>query len=200
MARGINLIPEEIQAGWRLRRIRTALAGAAAVYLALMFMVFMTQISRINSKKAALAFAAGERDALLAKNAPYLELAKKYKELQQAEAELKKKLNVTSDLNEKRVSWATVLKKLSYDVPQGVWLRSISTSDIQGTNGKKIRFLGTSRTNKGITDFVFTLENAPHLQDVALSYSQKRDYKSSTVYDFEIYAALRKTDGIMYEW
>lgn len=195
----INLIPDDIRAEWRLKGVRKALLAAALLYLAALGAVYMSQRSRISSIRAERAAALAEKEDLISRSAEFLELTRKYREIQQAESGLRKKLSLASDITGKRVSWSTVLKRLSHDMPAVVWLRSLSTSDVQGA-GKKVRFLGSSTSNRGITDFVFTLENTAYFQDVALLYSQKRDFKSGTVYDFEVSALLKKADDIMYEW
>lgn len=201
MIKGINLIPDDIQRQWRIQGIRKSLSAVAVVYLVILSLVFINQRLAISEKKAEAAGILTQRDALISKSSQYSELSTKLRGIQQAEAELKRRLSLTSDLSDKRISWSAILKKLSNDIPSGVWLKSLSTSDIQGSGGKKIRVLGNSSSNRAIADFIFTLENSGYFQDVSLSYSQKKEIANkSLVYDFEVYMTVKRTDEIMYEW
>ncbi|MBI5643921.1 MAG: PilN domain-containing protein [Deltaproteobacteria bacterium] len=200
MIKGINLIPVEIQNEWRIKKWRAGILAACAVYVCLLAAVFINQRFALNEKRAEEQAVLGEKDALAAKSSEYALLTRKLTELKTTETELKKRLGVTADLNDKRISWSLILKKLSHDIPDGVWLRALSTSDVQDSAGKKLRFLGSAKSNRVLADFVFKLENSGYFQDSTLSYSQKRESGGSSVYDFEIYATLRKTNEILYEW
>lgn len=198
MIKGINLMPDEIKEGWRLKRWRRAFILAAAAYLVVPGLVYFRQQTVIREKRAEEAALLKEKVSLAGKDAIYTELSRRIRDVRQAETELKKNVNVTADLVDKRISWSTVLKKLSHDVPQGLWLKNLSTSDAAG--GKKLRVLGAALSNRAVADFIFTLENSGYFDNVALSYTQRRDFGSETIYDFELSASLRKTDEVMYEW
>ncbi|MBI5469386.1 MAG: PilN domain-containing protein [Deltaproteobacteria bacterium] len=198
MIKGINLIPDEIKDGWRLKRWKRTFILAAAAYLAVPGLVYFRQHTVITQKRAEEAALQKGKESFAGKGAIYTELSRRIRDAQQAETELKKRLNVTADLADKRISWSNVLKKLSHDVPQGLWLKNLSTSDSAGS--KKLRILGSALSNRAVADFIFTLENSGYFDNVALSYTQRRDFGSETVYDFELSASLRKTDEVMYEW
>ncbi len=198
MIKGINLIPDEIKDEWRLRKWRRAFVLAAAIYLAFLGALYYSQYSVVRERRAEELALLQEKESFAGKSAVYLELSRKINETRLAEADLKKRLNVTEGLAEKRISWSTVLKRLSRDVPQGLWLKSLSTLDAGG--GKKLRVLGSALSNRAVADFIFTLENSGYFENVALSYTQKRDFDSGTVYDFELNASLKKTGEVMYEW
>ena len=114
-------------------------------------------------------------------------------EIQQAEAELKKKFEVSAILSEKRIAWSTLLKRLSNDIPGNVWLRTFSTSDINDQAGKKIRFVILRQ--QGCVEFVFMLENSGYFE-ATLLYTQKKNYGTNSFHDFEVYSTL-KTEEIM---
>ncbi len=198
MIKGINLMPDEIKEGWRLKRWRRTFILAAAAYLVVPGLVYFRQQTVIREKRAEEAALLKEKASLAGKDAIYTELSRRIRDVRQAETELKKNVNVTADLVDKRISWSTVLKKLSHDAPQGLWLKNLSTSDAAG--GKKLRVLGAALSNRAVADFIFTLENSGYFDNVALSYTQRRDFDSETIYDFELSASLRKTDEVMYEW
>lgn len=195
--KGINLIPLEIQRGWRARKIKTALVFAGIVYLAGLSFIYMDQRSAIGAKRGELDAVLNEKNIAASKVSGYSELSRKIAEIKGLEEEHKKRLGAAAGLAEKKVSWSTVLKKLSHGVPEGVWLRTLSTTDAQAV--KKLRFLGSSASARGVSEFIFGLENSCNFTDVSLAYSQKRDLEKESVYDFEIYATLSRTEEILYE-
>ncbi|MBI4948541.1 MAG: PilN domain-containing protein [Deltaproteobacteria bacterium] len=198
--KGINLIPEEIQRGWRIRKWRLAFIASFACYLLFLVAVFALQRTELKGLKAVEAALISQKDALSGRSSEYALLTKKLSDIHAAEGELSQRLGVASELKDRRVSWSFVLKKLSHEVPKGVWLRSLSTSDVQGTTEKKVKFLGSATNNRAIADFIFKIENSGNFRDAALSYSQKREMGGTSVYDFEVYATLRKTGEVLYEW
>lgn len=198
--RGINLIPEEIQRGWRVRKWRLAFIGASACYVIFLVAAFALQRMEVDGLKAEEAALVSAKDALAGRSSEYSLLTKRLSEIRTAEGELSQRIGVASELKDRRVSWSFVLKKLSHEVPKGVWLRSLSTSDVQGTTDKKVKFLGSATNNRAVADFIFKIENSGHFRDATLSYSQKRDLGTESVYDFEVYATLRKTGEVVYEW
>jgi Tfp pilus assembly protein PilN len=197
MPRGINLIPYDMQRGWRERKLKAALVFGAAAYLAALSALYLDQRSRLSEKRQELAGVLDERDAAASRISGYADLSRKISEIRGLEDEHRKRLGATAELAEKKVSWSMVLKKLSHSVPEGVWLKTLSTTDAQA--GKKLRFLGSSTTARGVSEFIFGLENSGNFTDVSLAYSQKRDFDKESVFDFEVYAALKKTDEIIYE-
>jgi len=197
--KGINLVPDDIKRGWRARRIRTALAAAGCVYLALLLAFFLVERSGLKRKLREVSEAAAERDSLVTGSLVYKDLTQKLNTTRQKEAELRKMLAAASGLAEKRISWSTILKRLSRDMPENVWLRGLSTSDLEDGGGKRVRFAGSSTSNRGVAAFVFVLENAGYFHDVTLSYSQKKELESATVYEFEIFAGLKLTAEAAHE-
>jgi Tfp pilus assembly protein PilN len=201
----INLMPEEIRRNWRLRRIRILLVVVSLVYLAGLGALYMKQRSMVSDMQTEVETLSTEKAALAARNIEYRELTISLAETRKSEAEIKRRLETATRLAGNRVSWSTVLRRLSRDVPGGVWLRTLSTSDLGeaapgGGVGKKIRFLGSALSNNSVADFIFTIENSGYFTDVDLSYSQKREVLSRTVYDFEVSAALKLTNDITYDW
>lgn len=200
MIKGINLIPESVQKERRLKRWRRLMISSSFLYLVALVFVYAGQAKELRLKTEEAGALVSERNMIAAKSASFAELTKKLGEIREKESDLKKRLAVAEGLAGKRVAWSGVLKRLSHDIPKNVWLRSLSTTDAQGADGKRIKFLGSSTDNRGISDFIFVLENSGHFQDVSLSYSQKRDFGADILYDFEIFLTLKKTDEIMYEW
>lgn len=200
MIKGINLIPDEIQAQWRIGRWRKTIWAAGMIYAVVFAVFFLFQVKGLLDKRAKLKSIEKEKTALIAANAQYSDLSLKVETMRKTQSELQKRLGVASELSGKKVSWSVMLKRLSSEMPAGVWLRSLSTHDEETTGVKKIRFLGTALSNRAVGDFAFFLENAGFAQNVTLAYSQKRDLNSIHVYDFEINVDLKKTEEMINEW
>lgn len=199
MIKGINLVPDEIRSEWKAKKIRSYLIMAGVFYAAALVSIFFGQVSVINAKRAELSNAETERAGIAVKSAMYSQLVMKFREIEGSQAELKKRYSVSAELNDKRMPWSVVLKKLSRDIPPNIWLKSLSTSDSQAMSEKKIRVIGNAASNKAIADLVFALENSGYCKDVALTYSQKNDIGQASVYEFDISAVIKKTDDMAYE-
>lgn len=197
--KGINLIPEDVRFAWRLKRLRAFLSTFAFLYLLTLALIFMSQRTAAAAKKAQLNALIQQKEMLIANSAQYSELQARHREIQTTETELKKRLETAAGLAEKSISWAAVLRRLSRDMPENVWLKSITTSDDPG-QGKTLKFIGSSTTSRGVADFLFMLENSPHFHNAALSYSQKKDFDKTTVHEFEITAGLKRTEETVHEW
>ncbi|MEK7773546.1 MAG: PilN domain-containing protein [Deltaproteobacteria bacterium] len=197
--KGINLVPEDVQARWRLWKRRKILLFVSAVYVAALFFVFVSQRVALSGKKAVISSLEAQKEGLASKGSEYARLSTRMTEIQQAEAELKKKFEVSTILSEKRIAWSVLLKRLSNDIPGNVWLRTFSTSDINDQAGKKIRFVGTAASNRAVSEFVFMLENSGYFEEATLLYTQKKEYGTNSFHDFEVYSTLKKTEEIMYE-
>lgn len=195
----INLVPEDIQARWRLWKRRKALLSVAAVYAAALILVFINQRVVLHGKRAAVASIEAERNSLAAKGSEYERLSRQLAEVRQAESELKKNFEAGAALAQKRIAWPVLLKRLSNDIPDNVWLKTLSTSDINEQGGKKMRFVGTAASNRAVSEFVFMLENSGYFEDAVLLYTQKKEYGANSYYDFEVNSTLKKTEEIMYE-
>lgn len=197
MINGINLIPDDIKKGWLKKKVRKALIAAGIAYFVLLGGVLVQQRSAIAAKRVEAAQAAAEKEGLLSKGSGYLELAKRLQLAKQSEAELSKKLGAAAGLS--RTAWSNVLKRISNDVPEGLWLRGVSSSDGDG-GGKRIRVLGSAAANRAVADFIFTLENSGYFSYVTLAYTQKRELEAGHVYDFELYMNLRKNEETTHDW
>ncbi|OGP15102.1 MAG: hypothetical protein A2054_03655 [Deltaproteobacteria bacterium GWA2_55_10] len=197
MIKGINLIPDDIKKGWLKKKVRKALLGAGIAYFVLLGGVVVQQRSAVAAKRVEAAQAAAEKEGLLSKGSGYLDLSKRLQLAKQSEAELSKKLGAAAGLS--RIAWSNVLKRISNDVPEGLWLRGVSSSDAEA-GGKRIRVLGSAAANRAVADFIFTLENSGYFSSVTLAYTQKRELEAGHVYDFEVYMNLRKNEDTTNDW
>ncbi len=199
MIKGINLIPEELSRYYRLRKWRRIIIFFSCVYVISLASIFMYQRYLISQKMVELKRLVVEKEVLVAKSQEYTRILQRIQDIQRREEEIKRRFAFLSEVEKKRITWSGMLKRISNDIPDGVWLRGMSTSDIEKTEGKRIRFLGSAVSNRGVAEFIFTLENSPIFGDISLAYLQKREQDSITVYDFEVHANLQRTDGIIYE-
>lgn len=197
--KGINLIPDDIRLVWRIGRWKLYIWPLFALWAVALVLIYLGQRSDMAGKRKEEGMLAQEKGMLIAGSAQYAELSARFSDIQKTESELKNRLSLAKDLSDKRIAWSVVLKRLSHDIPRDVWLKGMTTSD-GDQRQKKVKFVGSARTGKAVADFVFTLENSGYFTDVELSYAQKRDFDSMTVYDFEILAALKVTDEVIYEW
>jgi Tfp pilus assembly protein PilN len=197
--KGINLVPEDILRQTRLAGYKTGLRAVAVLYVIIMAIIYISQRRTLDAKSSDELSLIKQRDGLIAMSLQYAALSKRVADIQKAEDDIKKRLSVSGDLALKRISWAALLKRMSRDIPSNVWLKSLSTSDAQEVGGKKIRFIGSAASNRGVSDLVFALENAGYFHDVQLVFAQKREGGTDTLYDFEVTADVKRIDDILHD-
>ncbi|MBI5236121.1 MAG: PilN domain-containing protein [Deltaproteobacteria bacterium] len=197
--KGINLVPEDILRQERLSVYKTGLRVIAVLYVVIVAIIYMNQKMTLDAKSSDEQSLIKQRDGLVAMSLQYSELSKRFTDIQKSEDDIKKRLSISGDLSLKRISWAALLKRMSRDIPANVWLKSLSTSDASEAGGKKIRFTGSAASNKGVSDLVFTLENAGYFHDVQLVYAQKREGSKDSLYDFEVIADVKRIDDILHD-
>lgn len=199
MKNGINLIPEEILRARLIRRVRYGLVAFGVFYAVVLGIVFAAQRMEINEKRIELAEVETRQQKLLSSGARLSELGRKLADIKRLEVELTQRINASSGLSGKKVAWAHVLKRLSSDVPGGVWLRGISTSDAD-TALKRVRLTGSAVSNRPVAEFISALENSGLYKDLSLTYTQKREAATGAVYDFELYMDLKRTEETVHDW
>lgn len=199
MKNGINLIPDEIMRARLVKKARAGLVIIGVVYLAILALVFAGQRLEIKNRKAARSDIEAKRAALLSSGARQADLGIKLADIRRAESELTQRLNATAGLSGKKVAWAYVLKRLSQEMPEGVWLRGISTSEA-GSALKKIHLTGSATSNRPVAEFISALESSGVFMDLSLTYTQKREHPSGPIYDFELYMDLKRTEETVHDW
>lgn len=199
MKGGINLIPDDIKRARLQKKIRAGLVAFGVFYVALLAVVLVAQRMEAGERKAELAALETKEAELLSSGTRQAELGRKLADVKRLEADITQKINAASGLSGKKVAWAHVLKRLSADVPEGVWLRGISTSETDSAL-KRVRVTGSASSNRPVADFISALENSGIYKDLSLTYTQKREGKGGTVYDFELYMDLKKTTETVHDW
>lgn len=200
MTEGINLISDEIRRGRSVKRWKTLLAAAALLYLGLLGAVYTNQKIVLSGREAQLRVLEQEKAALVASNKEYARLIREIRAVDKSEVELKTRLEGVSALVSDHTRWSSVLKALTHHIPRHLWLRGLSSSDIKGERAgggagfKRLKFVGRATASTAVSEFIFLLENSRNFDDVNLTYSQKREYKTMALYDFEVTARF-KTGG-----
>lgn len=192
MIKGINLIPEEIRQTWKKKRIRRGIVVFAVSYLIVLGLFYVLRLSAVSNIRQELVTLEADRAALEAGSSEYRTLTRTIVDSRKLSGELKRRLEAAADLITERISWYELLSSLSGNLPDDVWLRSLSSSDIKGTGTKRLKFLGSSLTSEALADFVFVLENSSEFTAVDLVITQSRQLGITTVYDFEIHATLKR--------
>ncbi len=206
MIKSINLIPLEIQKGWRRRQVRVVFYACAVLYVVLLGALYYINHSAVVAKRDKLVELEQRRMVLERQGREYLSLKAQLTGVTAKEQDMKRRLDLSSGLTRDRVIWSTVLKRMSNDLPGGVWLKSMTTSDIgaatkeSGGGVKQVRLLGSGLTNSAVSDLIFTLENSGYFNNVQLAYTQKKELESGTVYDFEVQVRLKKGVEGIYGW
>ncbi|MBE9529427.1 MAG: PilN domain-containing protein [Proteobacteria bacterium] len=205
MIKGINLIPAEIQANWKRRKVRAVFYTAAAIYILLLGALYYNIHSGVVAKRIKLANLEERKLSIELQGAQYQSLTATIAGINNNERDLKKRLDLASGLTRDRVLWSTVLKRMSNDLPNGIWLKSITTSDAPskagaGAGDKQVRLLGSGITPGSVSDLIFTLENSGYFSNVQLAYTQKKELEAGTVYDFEVITRLKRGVEGIYGW
>lgn len=192
MIEWINLLPEEIEMARRKAQLKPILIGFLLFYMAVLGSSYLYQRSQIGRGLGQLTGLKKEKDTLIAKNASYKEAIDRINLTKQREDEIKKRLDVIGSLLEERIYWSRILKGITYLVPEGLWLTSLSTYDPSKDVGKGIKFTGMALSNLEIAQFIFAMENSPIFGKVSLVYSQKKELKGKDYYEFEVSAELKR--------
>lgn len=211
MINGINLIPLEIQAKWKRRKVRALFYTAAGIYILLLGAFYYNIHSGVVVKRASLTALEERKQKIELQGVEYQSLTATIAGIKNNERDLKKRLDLAAGLTRDRVLWSTVLKRISNDLPAGIWLKSITTSDAAlsaaalsagGTDSgdKQIRLLGSGLTTAAVSDLIFTLENSGYFGNVRLAYTQKKELEAGTVYDFEVLTRLKRGVEGIYGW
>lgn len=123
----VDLLPPEIGVRRRLRRLQSALAGAVAVALLAVGVLYLSAGGSLTDAGRQLAAAAAERARLQDEKATYTPVTERYAAAAAASAELTLALG-------QEVRFSRLLDDLSRSVPEGVWLTD-TTYEQAGATG-----------------------------------------------------------------
>jgi Tfp pilus assembly protein PilN len=199
MKNGIDLVPAEIKRERLMKKARAIFIAIGLLYLAVLVVFLTLQRMEIKDKSARLSALEAERDSLLASKARQAEHAGRLAEIRKAQAVLTKRINATAGLSGKKIAWAFILKNLAADVPEGLWLCGLSTSEAASAL-KRVRLTGSATSNRVVAGFISALEGSGLFTEISLTYTQKRENQSGQVYDFELYMDLKRTEDTVHDW
>ena len=117
----VNLLPPEIQAGRRLRRIKAGLGAGVALTVGAVALGYVAAAGSVSDADGELAVAAAQASTLRAEAAKYSDVSAVYARAAAAEAML------TEAMGEE-VRYSRFLSDLSLSIPEQVWLKSLTFS------------------------------------------------------------------------
>lgn len=125
----VNLLPPEVEAQRRLRRLQTWLAVALLVALAVVGGLYWQASREVATAQAELTAVQAEQATLARQVAQYAEVPAVFRLVESAQAQL-------SDVKAPEVHWSTYLTDLSLRVPSSVWLTQMQvTQNYAGAAG-----------------------------------------------------------------
>ncbi len=140
-------------------------------------------IQRLNYQKNQLLFEEASAQMILDRIA----------QIEAEDADGREVLNLLNGLVRDRIQWSKIMAQVTYIVPEGVWLNSLSSSG-EGSH-RKIKFRGAALSNKWVARFLFYLENHPDFSDVRLEYSRQIKIGERELYSFEVDSTLKAAGG-----
>jgi Tfp pilus assembly protein PilN len=96
--------------------------------------------------------------------------------LEQQKSTLKRKINLINQLKARQEIAVRTMDELSKNIPGWVWLTE-TTYDAQ-----EITIKGRALSNNLIADYVYNLENSPHLSNVKIVSINQQSTQSNTLY------------------
>jgi type IV pilus assembly protein PilN len=141
--------------------ILIAVAAVAALYF--------LQNTAIKTEEELLAAAQEEKKQL-----QYVETA--LAKLEEQKATLERKINLINYLKARQEIAVRTMDELSKNIPGWVWLTET------GYNDQRITIKGRALSNNLIADYVYNLENSPHLSNVKIESINRRSQQAGTQY------------------
>ncbi len=117
----VNLLPPEIEAGRRFRRIQYGLAAGLALTVGAVALLYVSAVSSVSDARAEVDAAAATNTELRTEAAKYTDVTAVYARAAAAEAML------TQAMGEE-VRYSGFLSDLSLTIPENVWLKSLTFS------------------------------------------------------------------------
>jgi Tfp pilus assembly protein PilN len=164
-------LPSEVKA-----RKKTPLAGLIII-LALIAVaaLYYFQNNAIKQERDLLEQAQQEKEELEFVSAALEEL-KQQKDL------LNRKINLINRLKARQVIAVRIMDELSKNIPGWVWLTETSYDD------QEIKIEGRALSNNLIADYVYSLENSPHLSSVRIISITQKSAQTNRYLEFSLTA------------
>jgi Tfp pilus assembly protein PilN len=193
----VNLLPPEIEAARRFRRVQAGLgAGVAAAVVVAGALVVMAN-GQVNDAKDDLATAKSRGASLQAEQAKYAEVPLVYAQVEAGEAQLSQAMG-------KEIRWSYFLNDLSLRTPAKVWLTGMTvtesvdapvaaapTSQTYGTPGiGTITFQGKGYRHNDVAAWLRALGNQPGLADPYFTNSTQEKIGAEDSVTFDSQAVI----------
>lgn len=107
------------------------------------------------------------------------------KELIRKESATSKKIKVIQELNTHKYTRIKLLDEINLLLPKYTWLIALNELSIDSI-GVNILVHGITTDNFAVSNFMRRLENAPHFDNVDLSYTQREEIGETETTEFEI--------------
>ncbi len=104
----------------------------------------------------------------------------KLDELEKQKAVFERKIGLIRQLRALQDSAVTIMDELSKTLPDWVWLTEVSFQ------GQTIQIKGNALSNNLIADYIYNLENSPHLTTVNLISSTQRSVQNAQFLEFSM--------------
>lgn len=187
MIQRINLLPEDLRTVNK-RPFYFSASLSIILFLSTLYIVNNTHkanIRALETKRDSLR----QSIALLARqDTKYREIIDKIKVFEAKKKGIEGRAGVVNRISEGNTRWSNPLYELSNIVPAGLWLSSLSSSDIMAGDKKikGIRVSGMAFSSSRITDFMAAVEASPFFEGVSLAYVQNTEYSGREAFSFEI--------------
>jgi len=143
------------------------------ILIALLGAAFFLQKRMISQERDRLQTAQAEKKKL-----EYV--IAKLGELEKQKAVYERKISLIRQLRAQKDSAVVILDELSGKLPEWVWLTDLSSQ------GQMIQIKGNALSNNLIADYIYNLENSPHLADVNLISSTQKTGRSAQYLEFSL--------------
>lgn len=201
----VNLLPPEVLAERRGRRLRLVLAAGVLGASAVVGALYLDAVSDVDQARHELRQAQAQHTALQEQTEAYADVPGVYASVAAAEALLEQ---ATTD----EVRWSYYLNDLSLTLPDGVWMTTVTASLQDGTTDEAaagaaaptpsvsettptdgtgvpagrgtVTFAGSAMNHDLVADWLETLADQPGYEDPYLTSSTERMEGATQVVDF----------------
>lgn len=188
----VNLLPDEIFAERRHKRLQIGLGAATLVVVGALVGGYLVSAASVDSAKTELAAEQQRTDTLRAEEAKYSEVPRVLAEVEAAQT-ARSQAMVTD------VLWSDQLNALAAAYPKTTWLRDMTVSlgvpvgaapdaavSVVPTGIGALTFNGTGLTHSDASAFMDVLESTPGYEYPYLTVSERTDLEGTVVVDFTV--------------
>lgn len=192
ISKRINLIPYPWQVVERIRFGRRLILGFW-LCLAVIVWLHFSQLTQIRKYRAEVEDCHSTQDEVKHKEVELEKLKSDLNLILSRKDGLKKRVELVEEIKAEKVDWNELLRKLTFLIPERVWLSELSISQVgpdkedeSEANLRSVNIAGSSLENESISKFVTALEHSPEFTQVSVNHVTKKDIENSNISDFEI--------------